>query len=108
MFSFPVFAWTVALLAAGTMGFAIQRGATCMVAAVDEAVTQRKFGRASALAEAALWVAGLLALGMLARLPVPSAAAYQAGAVAVLGGAMLGIGALVNEACVAGNGLSIG
>ena len=32
-------AFVVALLCAGVMGYAIQRGATCTVAAVDEVVT---------------------------------------------------------------------
>ena len=33
--------FVVAALCAGVMGYAIQRGATCTVAAVDEVVTQR-------------------------------------------------------------------
>ena len=51
-------AFVVAVLCASVMGYAIQRGATCAVAAVDEVVAERAFGRLLALVEAALWVAG--------------------------------------------------
>ena len=34
-----------AAIAVGVMGFAIQRGATCTVAAVAEVVSRRRFGR---------------------------------------------------------------
>lgn len=100
--SLSLFAWIVAPLAAAVMGFAIQRGATCMVAAVDQAVSERRFSRAIALAEAALWVAGLLALGTLAGIAVPTVSSFPGGWLAILGGATLGLGALVNEACVFG------
>jgi hypothetical protein len=42
---------------AGLMGYAIQRGATCMVAAVDEVVSKRSFNRLTAMIEASIWVA---------------------------------------------------
>ena len=42
--------------ATGLMGFAIQRGATCTVAAVDEFVTRRKLNRLISMIEASLWV----------------------------------------------------
>ena len=38
-------AYLVALLAAATMGFAIQRGGTCTVAAVEEVISQRSARR---------------------------------------------------------------
>ena len=44
-----VAALAIALVSAALMGAAIQRGATCMVAAVDEAVRERRFGRSLAL-----------------------------------------------------------
>src|SRR5438045_3021481 len=59
-------AFATALLSAALMGMAIQRGATCMVAAVDEAISARRYTRALALGEAALWVGGLIALAQLA------------------------------------------
>jgi toxin CptA len=98
---FPL-AVAVAILAAGVMGFAIQRGATCMVAAVDQAVSARRFGRALALAEASLWVAGLLAAARLFGLAMPVQEDFPAGLLALLGGCLLGLGALINGACVFG------
>lgn len=48
----------LATLAVAVMGFAIQRGATCTVAAVDELLTKRRAHRLVAMPEASLWVAG--------------------------------------------------
>jgi toxin CptA len=91
-----------AALLAGLMGFAIQRGSTCTVAAVDEALNKRRLRRLASLAEAAAWVAGGLlvaqALGLLGRVP----GGYALGPLSVLGGALLGLGAWVNGACVFG------
>ena len=42
------FVYPFAVLAVGVMGFAIQRGATCTVAAVDEVVSKRRFRRLAA------------------------------------------------------------
>ena len=47
-------AFLVAILCVGVMNFAIQRGATCTVAAVDEAVNQRRFQRLLSMMEASL------------------------------------------------------
>jgi toxin CptA len=95
-------AFGVSALCAALMGFAIQRGATCTVAAVDELVTRKRATRLVALVEASLWVlAGLLiarALGAERAMP----AGYAAGAATIAGGALLGIGAYVNRACVFG------
>ncbi|MFA5964240.1 MAG: YeeE/YedE thiosulfate transporter family protein [Sphingomonas sp.] len=92
----------VALTSAALMGLAIQRGATCMVAAVDEIVTTHRATRALALAEAALWVGGLLALAQLAGVLGMSPARYQVSGWTIVGGALLGLGAWVNRACVFG------
>jgi len=94
--------FALALIAAALMGLAIQRGATCMVAAVDEAVSERRYGRALALAEAALWVGGLIAIAQLSGLLATAPARYAATGSAVLGGMLLGLGAWVNRACVFG------
>src|SRR4051812_6634172 len=95
-------AFVVAALCAGVMGYAIQRGATCTVAAVDEVLTQRSFRRLLSLLEAALWVAGGLvvaeALHVLPKMP----AGYAVSSWTVIGGALLGLGAYVNGACVFG------
>ena len=89
-------------LLAGVMGFAIQRGATCMVAAVDEVVSKRRFGRLAAMLSASLWVlAGLLiaqAFGVLPKMP----AGYAVTGWTVAGGTLLGLGAFVGRACVFG------
>ena len=95
-------AFVVAALCAGTMGFAIQRGATCTVAAVGEIVSERSFTRLVALLEAALWVGGGLlvaqALHILPKMP----AGYAVSAWTIVGGVLLGLGAFVNRACVFG------
>ncbi|OYY79646.1 MAG: hypothetical protein B7Y43_00835 [Sphingomonas sp. 28-62-20] len=95
-------AFLVAAICAAIMGYAIQRGATCMVAAVDEVLTKRTGWRLLALAEAALWVAGgvLLwrAIGGHETLPI----GYPATLAAVAGGLLLGLGAFVARACVFG------
>jgi len=95
-------AFLVAAICAGLMGFAIQRGATCTVAAVDEIVRKRRLQRLGSMFEASLWVAGGLliaqTLHMLGNMP----AGYAVTSVTVLGGALLGVGAYVNKACVFG------
>jgi len=95
-------AFLVGILGAAIMGYAIQRGATCLVAAVDEVVSHRRVSRFVALGEAALWVTGGLFIachiGLLTRAPSGFALSIWS----VLGGALLGAGALVNRACVFG------
>jgi toxin CptA len=95
-------AFVVVALCAGTMGFAIQRGATCTVAAVEEVVQRRGAGRLIALVEAAAWVAGGLLIAhrlqWLAQLPV----GYALRAWTLAGAALLGLGAFITRACVFG------
>lgn len=95
-------AFATAAICAAIMGYAIQRGATCMVAAVDEVVSQRQATRLLALAEAAVWVTGGVliwrALGGQIMLPI----GYPATLLTVAGGLLLGLGALVTRACVFG------
>ena len=90
------------LFCAGLMGFAIQRGATCTVAAVDEFVSKRKLSRLISLMEASLWVVGGLliaqALGVLPRMP----AGHAVGWLTIVGALLLGLGAFINGACVFG------
>ncbi len=92
----------LAAICAGLMGYAIQRGATCTVAAVSEVVEQRSARRLLALLEAALWVSGglavALALGLLPALPK----GYPLSLWTLAGGVLLGLGAYVNGACVFG------
>jgi uncharacterized membrane protein YedE/YeeE len=97
----------IALASAALMGAAIQRGATCMVAAVDEAVRERRLDRSRALLEAALWVGGLVAVAQAAGM-VPAIARHATGLPTVLGGVLLGLGAWINRACVFGAVARIG
>jgi toxin CptA len=95
-------AFLVAAACAGLMGFAIQRGATCTVAAVDEVVRRGAFRRLAAMVEASIWVIGGLAiaqtLGVLPAMPTGIAVTTAT----IVGGALLGLGAWVNGACVFG------
>ena len=95
-------AFVGAALCAALMGYAIQRGATCTVAAVDEIVTQRTARRLLSLLEAALWVAGGLLVANALRVLPALPPGYAVSAWTVIGGALLGLGAFVNGACVFG------
>jgi len=96
------FAFLVAALCVGVMGFAIQRGATCTVAAVDEVVGKGSFRRLVSLVEAAVWVAGGLLVAQALHLLPKMPAGYPLTAWTVLGGVLLGLGAFINQACVFG------
>lgn len=98
---FSAAVWVSALCAA-VMGFAIQRGATCTVAAVDEVLNKRRANRLFAMGEASLWVAGGLALASFAGWHAVMPAAYTVSAWVVIGGALLGLGAWLEKACVFG------
>lgn len=101
-------ALAIALLSAALMGLAIQRGGTCMVAAVDQIVRERKADKAAALGEAAIWVGGLVAIAAAAGWLDADAAAYPVTLGTATGGLLLGIGAYVNRACVFGSVARIG
>ena len=95
-------AFFVSVLCAGLMGFAIQRGATCTVAAVEEIVSKRRLNRLISMVEASLWVLGGLLLAQALHLLPKMPAAYAVSYLTVLGGVLLGLGAYVNGACVFG------
>ena len=95
-------AFLIAAICAGVMGFAIQRGATCTVAAVDEVVSKRRFARLTSMVEASLWVAGGLVVVQIFHLQTTMPSGYPVTYLTVLGGALLGLGAFVNRACVFG------
>lgn len=92
----------IAVISAGLMGYAVQRGATCTVAAIGEYVEHGKVNRLRALLETALWVGGglLIArwLGVLPALPN----GYPLSGWTIVGGIMLGLGATLNGACLFG------
>jgi toxin CptA len=92
----------IAAVCAGLMGFAIQRGGTCLVAAVDEVVSKKRANRLFALAEASLLVAtGMVVAQLLGLLHMPPHAFAPTGWT-VLGGVIMGLGAWVAGACVFG------
>jgi len=95
-------AFVLALLCAAIMGLAIQRGGTCTVAAMEELMATRRPTRLLAMLEASLWVAGGLLLarqfGLVAELP----AGFALTRWTVLGAVLLGLGAVINRACVVG------
>ena len=97
-------AWLFALPLAVVAGFALQRGHICAVIAVREAVKERRYARFLSFVECAAWaLIGLLfvhAMGWMAlgAWPQPPSLLFAA-----LGGALFGIGALVNGACAFGS-----
>jgi toxin CptA len=95
-------ALVIAAVCAGLMGFAIQRGGTCLVAAVDEMVNKRQANRLIALGEASLLVAaGMVTAQLLGHLPMAPRAFALTGWT-VLGGMITGLGAWTAGACVFG------
>ena len=98
----------IAVAAIGIMGFANQRGSICTVIAIEQIVRARRFERLLALIDVSFWVGGglviLNALGLLPAVPV----GYAAGALTILGGAVFGVGAFVNRACLLGTVARIG
>jgi hypothetical protein len=93
----------LALVLAAVMGFAVQRGATCTVAAVDEVLSKRRAQRLLAMLEASLWVLGGLLLaqalgGHMNLMPV----GYAVSVSMLVGAVLLGLGAAINRACVFG------
>lgn len=95
-------ALALALLLAALMGFAVQRGATCMVAAVEEWISKRSARRSVAIGEASLWVLGGLALLQLSGLARFMPQGFAVSGWTLAGGMLLGLGAAVNRACVFG------
>jgi toxin CptA len=83
------------------MGFAVQRGGTCLVAAVTDAVRGRG-ARLVWLAEAAVWAAALLYLAQLAGVGMTAPAPRPVTGGVVAGGVLLGLGAWANSGCVFG------
>jgi len=99
---------TIAAVCAALMGFAVQRGATCMVAAVDEVVSKRSANRLIAMLEASAIVASGIILARFAGHLAMQPATYQLTAWTLLGGAIMGLGAFVARACVFGAVARIG
>ena len=97
-----IFLLAIAALLAAIMGFAIQRGATCTVAAVDEIVREHRARRLLSMVEASLWVAGGFIIADALHLMPGVPAGHAVGYLTIVGGVLLGVGAFVNQACVFG------
>jgi toxin CptA len=90
------------------MGYAIQQGSTCTVAAINEYLDKGTVNRFKSLIETALWVLiGELFLFRLgwANLELPI---WQISTVSILGAMLLGLGAYINGACAVGTIARIG
>lgn len=98
----------VAGICAALMGFAIQRGGTCLVAALDELVSKRRANRLIALAEASALVACGMVVAELAGVLPMAPHAFAVTGWTVVGGIIMGLGAYVAGACVFGAVARIG
>jgi len=98
----------ISALCAALMGFAIQRGGTCLVAAVDELVNKRQAKRLIALAEASALVACGMVVAELAGVLPMAPRAFAVTGWTVAGGMIMGLGAYVAGACVFGAVARIG
>ena len=98
----------LALLFALLMGLAIQRGSTCMVAAVEQALQRKRPTKLAAILEASLWAGtALLILRELGRqVQIPSG--YPVTGTLALGAVLLGLGAFTNRACLFGTVARLG
>jgi len=103
-----LFYFAIAFALAGLLGFAIQRGGTCTVAAIDEIVIHRRGSRFFALLEAAVWVAGGLFIFWSLKLDQQPIISWDITWLTVLGAALLGLGAVINGACMVGTISRIG
>jgi toxin CptA len=103
-----LFYFVIAFALAGLLGFAIQRGGTCTVAAIDEIVIHRRGSRFFALLEAAVWVSGGLFIFWSLKLDQQPIISWDITWLTVLGAALLGLGAAINGACMVGTISRIG
>jgi toxin CptA len=107
LFAQPL-ALLAALLAAAGMGYAIQQGGTCMVAALDQLVRRGSAKKLLALAECSLWTSALGLAVAAAGIAFLASPAYPLGPATLAGGLLLGAGAWLNGACVFGSIAKIG
>ena len=101
-------ALAIALILVFVMGMAVQRGNTCTVVAFDDLLHRRSPERLIAIAYCWLWVAGGLTLLTLATGFTLGAQLFPVTVWSVIGGLILGIGAVVNGACTVGTVARIG
>ncbi len=99
----------VGLALAVVAGFATQRGTICAVAAVDQAIVRGDGRRFVALIEAGLWAIFVLTVARWAGVDRLSAMTGHAVSLSVaLGGAVFGLGAVLNGACAFGSAAKLG
>lgn len=92
----------IALLAFG-VGFATQRGSVCGVLAARQIVETRKATRLLAFVMASLWaLVVVVPLAWLMRDRLVLSPSYEGASLALLGGALYGLGTVINGACVFG------
>lgn len=101
-------ALVLALLCAAIMGLAIQRGSTCTVAAVEEWRSTRRLTRLAAMVEASIWVCAGVWLARLWGHATPLPPGYALTGWTLTGAALLGLGAVANQACVFGTVARLG
>ena len=92
----------ISLVLAFVMGLAIQRGNACMVVAFDDLIYRRSAVRLSTIVSTWLMVPGGLALLYLMAGFTPAVKMFPVTAWSVVGGMLLGIGAVVAGACTGG------
>lgn len=95
-------AFWIALALVFVVGMAIQRGNTCTVVAFDDVIHHRSAVRLLAIVYTWLWVAGGLAVMALTTGFTPHAKLFPVTVWSVVGGALLGLGAVVNGGCTTG------
>jgi uncharacterized protein len=92
----------VALLAFG-VGFATQRGSVCGILAARQIVETKKATRFIAFVMASLWaLVVVVPLAWLTRAQPILSPSYEGALIAILGGALYGLGTVINGACVFG------
>lgn len=98
----------LALLAAALMGAALQRGATCLVVAVDEVMEHRRVSRLLAIVAAAGCVSASLLLLRDLGMPAMPPAGRALGSAVLAGSLAMGVGAVINGACAFGTVARLG
>lgn len=103
-----IFHFLFALFLTGLVGFAIQRGGTCTVAAIDEIIRHGRIDRFAALMEASLWVMGGLLVFWTADIATQPLISWNITSATIVGAFLLGLGAVINGACMVGTISRIG
>ena len=104
----PTPLYFLAIVLSFLMGYAIQQGSTCTVAAINEYLDKGTINRFKSLLETAMWVfVGELFLFRMgwANIELPI---WQVSAISILGAVLQGLGAYINGACAVGTIARIG